>query len=275
MSCTITLSYRLKDQRRRPEGGEWESIKIPYRELGLYPKIDPRPSLLNRSRPHNYSKDVSPRNRVRNHSENTKWYEQRYMRDRWQKSDQVTVYILTGISPNNWWARSRNHRGRVIWTTNPRVFWSDDSRAIPVSPWWSRQIQRLDSRQNNRSRMKNNDQSWNACDLQAWSLRPEKATATNHGIQKLKAREQGTGGTDWNRTLGMNFSVESNQEKFLAALPSREQKPNGEDLWPSSSQKEKPRFSGNNRKSKQEKTPEARTDIEPGLKDKSLKKIIL
>jgi hypothetical protein len=25
-----------------------------------------------------------------------------------------TVYILTGISPNTWWARSENHRGRAI-----------------------------------------------------------------------------------------------------------------------------------------------------------------
>jgi hypothetical protein len=41
------------------------------------------------------------------------------------------VYILTTISPNTWWSRTKNHRGRVIWTTNPRVFCSDDSKAIP------------------------------------------------------------------------------------------------------------------------------------------------
>jgi hypothetical protein len=56
------------------------------------------------------------------------------MRDRRQKSTRKIIYILTGISPNTWWTRLGNHRGRAIWTTKPRVFWSGDSRAIPTSP---------------------------------------------------------------------------------------------------------------------------------------------
>jgi hypothetical protein len=35
---------------------------------------------------------------------------------------QKIVYILTGISPNTWWARSGNHRGRAIWTGNIKLF---------------------------------------------------------------------------------------------------------------------------------------------------------
>jgi hypothetical protein len=44
------------------------------------------------------------------------------MRDWWQKSDRRIFYILTGISPNSWWTRSENHRGRLIWTTNTKSF---------------------------------------------------------------------------------------------------------------------------------------------------------
>jgi hypothetical protein len=62
----------LKDWRRRPEGGgEWESIKIPRRNLAYVPKSGQRPSLLTRSRPHSYSKAIGPQNQVRNHSGNT------------------------------------------------------------------------------------------------------------------------------------------------------------------------------------------------------------
>jgi hypothetical protein len=43
-------------------------------------------------------------------------------------------FISSCISANSWWTRSKNHRGRAIWTANSRVFWSIDSRAIPVSP---------------------------------------------------------------------------------------------------------------------------------------------
>jgi hypothetical protein len=44
----------LKDRRRRPEGGEWEPIKIPYRNLTYIPNLTRRPSLLTRLRPHSY-----------------------------------------------------------------------------------------------------------------------------------------------------------------------------------------------------------------------------
>jgi hypothetical protein len=37
--------------------------------------------------------------------------------------DRRTIYILTGISPNNWWARSENHHEKAIRTTKPRVFY--------------------------------------------------------------------------------------------------------------------------------------------------------
>jgi hypothetical protein len=37
------LWKEVKDRRRRPEGREQEPIKIPCRELSLYPKIDPTP----------------------------------------------------------------------------------------------------------------------------------------------------------------------------------------------------------------------------------------
>jgi hypothetical protein len=50
-----------------------------------------------------------------------------------QETDWTTVYILTVISLNSWWTRSKNHRERTIWTKNDRVFWSSDSRAIPTS----------------------------------------------------------------------------------------------------------------------------------------------
>jgi hypothetical protein len=44
----------LKDQRRRPEEGEWEPIKIPCRNLDYIPKSTQSPSLLTRPRPPNY-----------------------------------------------------------------------------------------------------------------------------------------------------------------------------------------------------------------------------
>jgi hypothetical protein len=53
-------------------GGEWESIKIPYRNSVYIPKLTRHPSLLTQSRPHSYSKAIDPRNRVRDHSGNTR-----------------------------------------------------------------------------------------------------------------------------------------------------------------------------------------------------------
>jgi hypothetical protein len=65
------------DRRRRPEGGEWESIKIPSRNSAYVPKLAQRPSLLTWPRPHSYIKVVGPRNRVRNLNGNTRrcWHE--------------------------------------------------------------------------------------------------------------------------------------------------------------------------------------------------------
>jgi hypothetical protein len=64
----------LKDQRRQPEGGEWELIKILLENLAYIPKSTRSPSLLTRPRPHSYSKTIDLRNRVRDHNENTKQY---------------------------------------------------------------------------------------------------------------------------------------------------------------------------------------------------------
>jgi hypothetical protein len=58
----------VKDQRRRLEGGEWEPIKIPRRNLAYIPKSTRRPSLLTRPRPHSYSKAIGLQNWVRNRS---------------------------------------------------------------------------------------------------------------------------------------------------------------------------------------------------------------
>jgi hypothetical protein len=44
------------------------------------------------------------------------------VRDRPQKSDQRTVYILTCISPNTWWTRLGNYRVRAIYIMNPQTF---------------------------------------------------------------------------------------------------------------------------------------------------------
>jgi hypothetical protein len=60
----------LKNRRRRLEGGEWESIKIPRVNLPYIPKSTRRPSLLTPSRPHSYGTAIGPQNRVRNHSRN-------------------------------------------------------------------------------------------------------------------------------------------------------------------------------------------------------------
>jgi hypothetical protein len=61
----------LKDRRRRPEGGEWEPIKISHGNLTYVPNRIRRPSLLTRSRPHIYSKAIDHRNQVRNCNRNT------------------------------------------------------------------------------------------------------------------------------------------------------------------------------------------------------------
>jgi hypothetical protein len=62
----LSIINYLKDRRRRPEGGEWEPIKIPYRNLTYILKSTRHPSLLTRPRPHCYSKAIDLRNQVRN-----------------------------------------------------------------------------------------------------------------------------------------------------------------------------------------------------------------
>jgi hypothetical protein len=124
----------LKDRRRRPkEGGEWEPIKIHHRNLACIPNWTRRPSLLSRPGPHSYLTAIGPRKRVRNHSGNTNQSQQDHVRDQRLKSDRSTIYILTGISSNTWWTCSKIYSGRAIWTIKPRVLWSGDSRAIPIS----------------------------------------------------------------------------------------------------------------------------------------------
>jgi hypothetical protein len=59
----------MKDRRRRPEGGEWEPIKILLENLAYIPKSTRHPSLLTRPRPHSYSTAVGPQNRARNCSD--------------------------------------------------------------------------------------------------------------------------------------------------------------------------------------------------------------
>jgi hypothetical protein len=115
-------------------GGEWKPIKISRWNSAYIPKSTQRPSLLTQPRPHRYSKAIGLQNRVTNRSGNTKQCRQEHVRDRRQKSDQRVIYILTGISPNNWWARLDNYRLRAIQTRNPRVFSSGDSRTGSASP---------------------------------------------------------------------------------------------------------------------------------------------
>jgi hypothetical protein len=64
MQKVVVIVY-VKDQRRRPEGGEWESIKIPWGNSGYVPKLTQRPSLLTRPRPHSYRETIGPRNWIR------------------------------------------------------------------------------------------------------------------------------------------------------------------------------------------------------------------
>jgi hypothetical protein len=60
----------LKDQRRQPEGGEWEPIKIPCGNLAYIAKSTRCPSLLTRPRWHSHRKAIGPQNWVRNRSGN-------------------------------------------------------------------------------------------------------------------------------------------------------------------------------------------------------------
>jgi hypothetical protein len=56
----------VKDRRWRPEGGEWEPIKIPHRNLAYIPKSTRTLSLLTRSRPSSYRQAIGLRSWARN-----------------------------------------------------------------------------------------------------------------------------------------------------------------------------------------------------------------
>jgi hypothetical protein len=58
----------VKDRRWRPEGGEWEPIKIPHRNLAYVPKLTRNRSLLTRSRPSSYRQAIGLRNWARNYN---------------------------------------------------------------------------------------------------------------------------------------------------------------------------------------------------------------
>jgi hypothetical protein len=94
----------LKDRRRRPEGGEWEPIKIPRGNLAYILKSTRRPSLLNRSRPRSYRKSIGPRNQVRQleniMEDNNSMQAKTRVRLRWPKLNQKTAQVITGISLN-------------------------------------------------------------------------------------------------------------------------------------------------------------------------------
>jgi hypothetical protein len=98
----------LKDRRRRPEGGEWEPIKIPNWNLAYIPTQTQTGSLPPRSRLHSYRKATSPQNQVRNHrntTEDNNRCKQRYVRDyggqkwitRQLKSSQAFHRILADV----------------------------------------------------------------------------------------------------------------------------------------------------------------------------------
>jgi hypothetical protein len=136
----------IEGPEKATRGGEWETIKIPRRNLAYIPNWTRRPSLLTRPGPHSYWIAIGPQNWVRNRSGDTNQYQQDHVWDRWQKLDRRTVYILTGISLNTCWAHSENHRGRAIWIMNPRVFWSGNSRAIPAPPYNNSHTRTTDGR---------------------------------------------------------------------------------------------------------------------------------
>jgi hypothetical protein len=63
---------KLKDRKWRPEGGEWEPIKIPLRNVAYVPKSSRNYSLLTRSRPPSYRQAIGFLNWARNCNRDTK-----------------------------------------------------------------------------------------------------------------------------------------------------------------------------------------------------------
>jgi hypothetical protein len=56
----LTLGRILKNRRSRPDGGEWEPIKIPRVHLAYISKLTRHPYLLTRPRPYSYRKAIGP-----------------------------------------------------------------------------------------------------------------------------------------------------------------------------------------------------------------------
>jgi hypothetical protein len=80
--CPLFLHQMyVKDRTRRPEGGEWESIKIPRGNSTYILKLTRHPSLLTRPRLHSYRKAIGPQNRVKNYNGNMNCCWQEHVRD--------------------------------------------------------------------------------------------------------------------------------------------------------------------------------------------------
>jgi hypothetical protein len=101
-----------QEKATRGGGGEWEPIKISCGNSAYIPKSTRCPSLLTRPRLHSHRKAIGPWNRSRNMN----WCWQEYVQDWWQKLDQNSIHVLTGISTNTLRACSRNNHLRAIKT---------------------------------------------------------------------------------------------------------------------------------------------------------------
>jgi hypothetical protein len=94
----------MKDRRRWPEGGEWEPIKIPHRNLAYIPNQTWRLSLLTRSRLHSYSKPIGPQNQVTKRSRNTNWCWQKNTCEIDDKNQTETQFMSSqAFHRTTWW----------------------------------------------------------------------------------------------------------------------------------------------------------------------------
>jgi hypothetical protein len=91
------MPIQAKDRRRRPEGGEWESIKISRGNLAYVQKQNQRSSLLTRPMPDSYRKASGPRNWAKD-SKSMRKHNKMQINLKWQpKSDQLGFHFLTSI----------------------------------------------------------------------------------------------------------------------------------------------------------------------------------
>jgi hypothetical protein len=113
--CRWDRSYHtiLKDQKRRPEGGEWEPIKILWGNLVYVPKLIWRAFLLTRLRLYSYREVIDPRNQVRQSeitAEEQQSIQAKHVQDHDnQNRNNEATHNLICISPNNLWMWPRNH----------------------------------------------------------------------------------------------------------------------------------------------------------------------